>query len=77
MEEIPVELRAHAVANAAFALAQICFWTLIENGMLPQKKALRLIDDAGRRFAEMGTPQHLMAAKVLKEIFDRLHEKPN
>lgn len=72
MDEVPLELRAHATANAAFTLAQICFWTLIENGMLPATKALRLIDDAGRRYAEMDTPQHLMTARILKEIFDKL-----
>lgn len=77
MDEVPVELRAHAAANAAFTLAQICFWALIENGTIPQARALQLIDDAGRRYAEMGTPQHLMAAKTLKEIFDRLCERAN
>ena len=73
----PIDLHALATADAALTLAQMCFSALIENGTIPPARALRLVDDAGRRYAEAGEPQHLLTVAILKEIFDRLRKMEN
>lgn len=77
MDEGSTAERALAAANTALALAQVCFWQLIESGQINRDEALKTLQSSSERLQREGATAHLMSAAAIEAIIKRLKQPAN